>query len=49
MLMTSIESVIKFAANFEGRLNIEASKCILNHEAYTKTQDICAIYPLSTL
>jgi len=49
MLMTSIESVIKFAANFEGRLNIEASKCILNHETYTKMQDLCAIYSISTL
>jgi len=49
MLMTSIESVIKFAANFEGRLNIEASKCILNHESCIETQDICALYPLGTL
>jgi len=44
MLMTSIESVIKFAANFEGRLNIEASKCILNHESCIETQDMCSVY-----
>jgi len=44
MLMTSIESVIKFVANLEGRLNIEASKCILNHESCIETQYICSIY-----
>jgi len=32
MLLISRESVIKFTTNFEGRLNVVASECILNQK-----------------
>jgi len=38
------ESMIKIATNIEGRLNVMASKCILNHETWAQTQEIRSLY-----